>query len=372
MGHIEKRKRDKGFVWRVRYRVPDGRELSRTFRRKIDADRFLATVEADMARGDWVDPTLGRITLDEWSQRWLAGKRRIKPKTRAGYESLLSSRVLPAFGHLAINRIDRDGVEAWVTDMLDEGLSASRVKQGYLVLHAMIKAAVKQGYLARDLIDGIEMPRVVSRERRFLTPAQVVELAESMPARYRAFVYAVAYGGLRFSEAVALRRRRCDLLHGRLEIAEGAVDVKGEIVWGAPKTHQIGSVSLPRFVVKALEEHLDQFVEPDPDALVFTSTEGSPLRNGNFHTRVWRPALATTTLPPDLTPHELRHTCATLLIAKGADPKAIQSQMRHSTISVTFDVYGHLFPGHLNTVLDRLDDDHQQAVDDWRRGGELG
>jgi integrase len=357
---------------RVRYRSPSGRELSKTFRKKGDAEKFLVTVEADIARGDWVDPTLGKVTLEEWSKQWLAGKRRIKPKTRAGYESLLKARILPEFGNLPINKIDREGVEAWVTGMLDEGLSASRVKQGYLVLHAMIKAAVRQGYLARDLIDGIEMPRVVSRERRFLTAAQVVELAESMPAKYRAFVYVVAYGGLRFSEAVALRRRRCDLLHGRLEIAEGAVDVKGELVWGTPKTHQIGSVSLPRFVVKILEEHLDRFVEPDPDALVFTADEGGPLRNGNFHARVWKPVLATTNIVSDLTPHELRHTCATLLIAQGADPKAIQSQMRHSTISVTFDVYGHLFPGHLNTVLDRLDDDHQEAVEEWRQQGDAG
>jgi integrase len=372
MGHIEKRSRDKGTVWRVRYRTPSGRELSKSFRRKSDAEKFLSTVEADIARGDWVDPTLGRVQLDEWSQRWLASKRRIKPKTRAGYESLLASRILPTFGDLAINRIDREGVETWVTDMLDEGLSASRVKQAYLVLNAMIKAAVRQGYLARNVIEGIEMPRVVARERRFLTAGQIVELAESMPARYRAFVYVVAYGGLRFGEAVALRRRRCDLLHGRLEIAEGAVDVRGELVWGTPKTHQIGSVSLPRFVVNALEEHLERFVESDPNALVFTSEEGGPLRNGNFHARVWKPVVATTNVPSDVTPHELRHTCATLLIAQGADPKAIQSQMRHSTISVTFDVYGHLFPGHLNTVLDRLDDDHQQAVDDWRRSGEPG
>src|SRR5680860_161312 len=111
MGHIEKRNRDKGTVWRVRYRTPSGRELSKTFRRKVDAEKFLATVEADIARGDWVDPTLGQVTLDEWSQRWLAGKRRIKPKTRAGYESLLSARILPTFGDLAINRIDREGVD---------------------------------------------------------------------------------------------------------------------------------------------------------------------------------------------------------------------------------------------------------------------
>jgi len=317
MGHIEKRRRETRSVWRVRYRTPSGRELSKTFIKKVDAEKFLATVEADMARGDWVDPTLGRVTLDEWSQRWLASKRRIKPKTRAGYESLLSSRILPTFGDLAINRIDRESVEAWVTDMLDEGLSASRVKQAYLVLGAMMKAAVRQSYLARNTVEGIEMPRVVSRERRFLTPAQVVELAESMPARYRAFVYVVAYGGLRFSEAVALRRRRCDLLHGRVEIAEGAVDVNGELVWGTPKTHQIGSVSLPKFVVKALEEHLDLFVSPDPDALVFTSESGGPLRNGNFHARIWRPVLATTNLPGDLTPHELRHTCATLRQVRG-------------------------------------------------------
>ena len=368
MGHIEKRPRDKGIVWRVRYRTPSGRELSKSFARKADAEKFLATVEADMARGDWVDPTLGRVTLDEWSHRWLAGKRRIKPKTRAGYESLLSARILPTFGTLAINRIDRVAVEGWVSEMLDDGLSASRVKQAYLVLNAMIKAAVRQGHLSRNLIEDVEMPRVVPRERRFLTPAQVVELAESMPARYRAFVYVVAYGGLRFGEAVALRRRRCDLLHGRLEIAESAVDVKGRLVWGTPKTHQVGSVSLPRFVVKVLEEHLDRFVPPDPDALVFTGERGGPLRNGNFHLRIWRPVVATTNVPAGLTPHELRHTCATLLIAQGADPKAIQSQMRHSTISVTFDVYGHLFPGHLNAVLEHLDDDHQQALERWIGG----
>ena len=96
---------------------------------------------------------------------------------------------------------------------------------------------------------------------------------------------------------------------------------------------------------------------------MFTSESGGPLRNGNFHVRIWRPVLATTNLPRDLTPHELRHTCATLLIAQGADPKAIQSQMHHSRISVTLDVYGHLFPGHLDAVLDRLDEDHHRALE---------
>ncbi|MGH9119666.1 MAG: tyrosine-type recombinase/integrase [Acidimicrobiales bacterium] len=86
------------------------------------------------------------------------------------------------------------------------------------------------------------------------------------------------------------------------------------------------------------------------------------LRHSNFLSRVWRPALRGAHLPADLTPHELRHTCAALLIAEGADPKAIQAQLRHSSIQITFDVYGHLFPGHLDSVMDRLDRRHHRST----------
>ena len=89
------------------------------------------------------------------------------------------------------------------------------------------------------------------------------------------------------------------------------------------------------------------------------------MRNGSFHSRTWRPVLSGTTSPQDLTPHELRHTSATLLIAQGTDPRAIRAQMCHSTISVTFDGYGHLFPGRLDAVFDQLSADHADAMAEW-------
>lgn len=223
---------------------------------------------------------------------------------------------------------------------------------------------------------GVELPRIVPKERRFLTAPQVGALAEAMPQRFHALPLVLAYGGLRWGETVALRRRRIDLIHGRIEVAESATEINGELSWGTPKSHQVGSVQLPAFVADALERHLDEWVRADPEALVFTSDEGGPLRHSNFLSRVWRPALRGAQLPTDLTPHELRHTCAALLIAEGADPKAIQAQLRHSSIQITFDVYGHLFPGHLDSVMDRLDRLHRRLdgsrTERRRNGPDMG
>ena len=352
MAYVEKRVRDKGTVWRARYRDPSGRERSRTFRRKTDAETFLA-----------------RTPLGRWADRWLDAKRSVKPKTRHGYESLLRTRIKPTFGDVPLNAIRRVDVERWVGAMVQEGLSPSRIRQCHQCLSAMLKAAVREGYLVRNPAEGVDLPRVQRKERRFLDAGQVVELAENMPEEYRALIYVLAYGGLRFGEAAALRRRRCDLLHRRIEIAEAVTEVGGELIWGSPKSHQTATVSLPRRVTEILAAHLDRYVGPDPDAPVFTASDGTPLRHANFLSRTWRPVVELTDLPDDLTPHELRHTCAALYIAQGADPKAIQSQMRHSSIAVTFDVYGHLFPGHLDNVLGALDADHRAAAAERRSEG---
>ena len=88
---------------------------------------------------------------------------------------------------------------------------------------------------------------------------------------------------------------------------------------------------------------------------MFTAPEGGPLRHANFYKRVWRPAKQAAGVPEDLRIHDLRHTCAALLIAQGASPKAIQAHLGHSSIQVTFDRYGHLFPEDLEDLAARLD-----------------
>ena len=100
---------------------------------------------------------------------------------------------------------------------------------------------------------------------------------------------------------------------------------------------------------------------------MFTAAQGGPLRHSNFYKRVWRPAKEVAGVPEGLRIHDLRHTCAALLIAQGASPKAIQAHLGHSSIQVTFDRYGHLFPEDLEDLADRLDEARESALADHTR-----
>jgi len=196
MAFVEKRGKDR---WRARYRGPDSRERSRTFRRKIDAERFLATIEADKARGSWIDPALGRVSFSDWSDRYLQMVVHLKPKTRAGYESLLRTHITPAFGRVSLNRVGPVEVREWVASLIARNLSASRVRQAYFLLSAMMQAAVESGYLGRNPCSGVRLPRVATREMQFLSADEVKKLAEAAD-RYEALIYVLpmaACGGAR-------------------------------------------------------------------------------------------------------------------------------------------------------------------------------
>ncbi|MFN2557789.1 MAG: tyrosine-type recombinase/integrase [Nitriliruptorales bacterium] len=112
---------------------------------------------------------------------------------------------------------------------------------------------------------------------------------------------------------------------------------------------------MPQFVVEELAAHLTSR-PADPEALVWTSPQGGPLRYSNFMKRARAVDAAQL---GRLTPHELRHTAASLLIAEGASPKSVQAQLGHASITVTLDIYGYLWPEHLDDVMARFDERHR-------------
>jgi hypothetical protein len=132
MGYIEdlrgKKQGDGRHRWRARYRDPSGRERSKSFARKLDAERFLQRVEADKLHGQWIDPNQGRTTVGELAERWFETTATLKPKTREDYRSLLNNHVLPAFGQRPLNSIDTLAVRGWLAGLVSGGLSASRAK----------------------------------------------------------------------------------------------------------------------------------------------------------------------------------------------------------------------------------------------------
>jgi integrase len=201
----------------------------------------------------------------------------------------------------------------------------------------------------------------------FLSAEEVERLAAAIRPPYATLVYLLAYGGLRWGEAVAVRRKRCQLLRSRVEVAESLAEARGRLEFGTTKTHQRRMVVIPGFLRELLAAHLAAKVRNDPEALIFTSLEGQPLRNSNFRRRVWHRATADAGLAEGLRIHDLRHTCASLLIAQGAHPKAIQAHLGHSSISVTMDRYGHLFPSDMEALAADLDAVRSRALADQMR-----
>jgi integrase len=353
MGHVGKRIRNGKVIYRVRYRAPDGRERSKNFRRKADAEKYLATIENAKLVGTWTDPAHGKVTLSAWLEAWWATAADLRPSTRARDRSYFDSLILPRFGTTPLAAIRQRDVQAWVADLSARGFAPATVVKAYQLLGRTMTAAVNADMLARSPCRAVRLPRVEREEMRFLTPAEVARLADVIDPRYRALVLVGAYGGLRMGELAGLRRRRVDLLRGALDVAEIVVEVRGRLYTGPPKTRAgRRTVGLPRVVMEELAEHLGPV--GDADAYVFTAGQGGVLRASNFRTKVWLPAVRAAGLAP-LRPHDLRHTAVALWIAAGANPKEVTVRAGHTSVAFTLDRYGHLFEGHDAELRDRLD-----------------
>jgi integrase len=222
------------------------------------------------------------------------------------------------------------------------------------VLRQVLSSAIDCGFLDHNPTKGMKLPRDRRSEMACLTAEEVEGLAAAMPDRYKSLIHVLAYGGLRWGEAAALRRARCDLSTGVLLVAESLADVNGKAIFGQTKTYRVRKTRIPDFLVDELREHRQQ-VGAAADALVFTAPRGGPLRNANFRQRVWYRALDKAGIPRSTRIHDLRHTCASLLIRQGVHPKAIQQHLGHSSINITMDRYGHLLPDQFDDLASRLD-----------------
>ncbi|WP_380166437.1 tyrosine-type recombinase/integrase [Jannaschia sp. R86511] len=343
MGSVSRRKNGR---WRARYRDPSGKQRSRDFTRKIDAQRWLASMDVAMGRGEWLDPALGNITLGEWSRSWLTRQSQLKPSTALRYEGLLENQVLPTWRDIRLSDIAHSAVADWVAGLSRAGLSPSSVRHAHRVLSLMLSSAVRDGRLPRNVAAGVRLPRVGVSEKRFLSHGQIRELAAAVGEPFDAVVLVLAFTGLRWGELAALRVRDVDLERRRVHVARSMTEIRGRAVFGTPKNHQRRSVPLPAFLVEPLRPRV---AGRTPDDLAFTSRAGAVLRNRNFRTQVFDRAAREVGLD-GLTPHELRHTAASLAIAAGANVKAVQRMLGHASAAMTLDVYAGLFADDLDEV----------------------
>ena len=194
------------------------RSAPTTFAHKVDAERWLAIAEAELARGSFFDPTAGQVSVEEWSSRWLeAATSHLKIKTYAGYASLLKTKIVPRFGDLALSDIKPIMVSEWIADLRRQGLSPSRVRQSYRLLSQIMRAAVENDLIAVSPCRGVRLPRLPrlpQTEPHILTEHEVDTLVAMSRPPHDLLVMVLAYGGLRIGEALALRRASVDVIGG--------------------------------------------------------------------------------------------------------------------------------------------------------------
>ena len=355
--------------WQARYRTIDGRLASAplTFKTKGDAARWLSSVEADKARGVWLDPSAGRVRLAEYATAWLQGKATLAPRTREIYALQLRLHILPSIsddvpplGFVPLGEITPDLVRAWYAALVAQR-SRSVAAKAYVRLRQILNQAVDDDRIAKNpcRIDGGGAER--HPEQRFISLTELYELAGAVPDRYRAMVLTAGLAGLRQGELFALRRADVDLLHATIEVRRKRLRLaSGDVIEGDPKS-EAGRrrVALPRPLVEELERHLSTYGAPGPEAFVFTSADGQPMERSNFRYRVWQPATRAVGLD-GLRFHDLRHAAGTLAARTGATTKEIMARLGHASPRAAM-VYQHATEDRDRLIAERLTEMATQA-----------
>jgi integrase len=260
--------------------------------------------------------------------------------------------------------IERPEIRSFVAEMVDEGVSPGTARNALNVVKAVLTFTVEAGGLRASPAAGVPAPKGEQHRLHIPTIEQVHALVESIDPQYRMVVLVAAYGGLRAGELHALEVHDIDTMRGRIHVRRSVSEVHGKLHYGPPKWGSTRTVTLPPSVRDELVVHLVP-VADHPDALAFTTAAGAPIRQSNFYRRHFRPTADAIGL--GCTFHDLRHFCVASLIAAGAHPRAIMERMGHSSITVTLDTYGHLFPTLDEALTDALDAQISEAAADALR-----
>lgn len=292
---------------------------------------------------------MGRITVGELAPKWLARKK--KSSAPSHYRTLDTAwrvHVKPYWNDVPVADVDLLGVEEWITDLGDK--SATVVIRAYGVLSGILADAVKGKRLRANPAKGVEnLPKKVGKRRVYLSADDVARLADES-GEHRTLVLVLAYCGLRWGEAIGLRVRDVEFLRRRLNVHSNAVQIGVRHEIGPTKGREARSVPVPEFVLNELSVAC---AGKAPDDLVFATPDGRylprPKSSNGWFTRAVKTAGVQT-----ITPHDLRHTCASLAVSAGVNVLALARMLGHKDPSVTLRVYADLFDTDLDAVAASL------------------
>ncbi len=362
MAHVEKRppQTPGGKVkYRVRYQDQSRRERSKTFDRMADAKAFRVSVEADVARGTYLDPAAGRITLRDYAGEWLV-RQTFDESTRQATELRLRLHILPSVGALPLVAIRPSHVQGMVRS-LQQKLAPRYVRVIVANLSAVLSEAVDDERITRNpcRAGAVRLPRLDPEKVEPWTHEEVAAVRKSLPERYRLVAVLGAGLGLRQGEAFGLAVEDIDFLRGVVHVRRQVKILGGRQVFALPKIRKIRDVPLPESVALAVAAHLTDWPavpvslpwesvagQPVTARLLLSTRERGALERNYFNTKVWKPALVRAGVEPTRRngTHALRHFYASVLLDAGESIRALADYLGHADPAFTLRTYTHLMP----------------------------
>ena len=353
-GSITKRKDGR---WMARYTVHTVKGPKRRHvygkTRKEAADK-LAKALSDRTEGivyNNENMTVGEY-LDVWLKSSVRGSIRQSTYDRDAY--LVENHVKPALGRIKLKNLSSAHVQGFYQDRLDVGLSASTVHKVHTIVHKALARAVAWQMVPRNVTDAVEPPRPAPREMCPLSPAEARKLLDAAQGDRLEALYVLAVTtGMRQGELLALKWQDVDLGNATVSIRRTLTRSGGRYTLGEPKTKKSRrSIHLTPRAADVLEQHLERQLSDiqmlgdnyADQGLVFSTDTGTPFNPSNVRQRSFAPLLRKANIP-HMRFHDLRHTCATLLLGKGTHPKFVQELLGHATVAITLDTYSHVMPG---------------------------
>jgi integrase len=378
MAHIEDRWKHAGDHgrkrWRVRYLDLDGKERSRSFDKKGDAERFKVQVEADVLRGTYMDPDVGKVTLRKYAAEWLA----MQPHdtvTGDSTEVRLRVHIYPALGGKTLVELAArpSMIQAWASGLK---LAPSSARGVLSLLSSVMAAAVRDGLISKNPCVGTKLAKPVKRLVVPWTPAQRAAQRAGLSDRYQAIVDAGCDLGLRQSELFGLSVENIDFLHRMVHVRQQVKLIRGRLYFAAPKAGKERSVPLAAQLGLVLSAHIaacavevtlpwhepgDRRHGRDHTAkLLFTTEAGRALQRSSWNEHAWRPALRKAGLPSNERTngcHIMRHTFASTLVGRGVDPRTVAEYLGHSDGgALVLRTYSHLLPDAEDRARKALED----------------
>lgn len=342
--------------YRVRYRKPDKSQTDkRGFKTKKEAQLYLASVTVSKAKGDYIDPVEGRKTVSAFHNAWKAERiDPLKPSSQHAMTTAWRVHVEPKWGHRQLSGIHRSEIAEWIAE-LNKVRAPQTVRRVIFVLSSILAIAARERAVNMNPAVGLQLPKKQRKPARYLTHPQVAVLATcTANDTERTLVELFAYAGPRWGEAAALRVRHLNMLRQRIRIEDNAVIVDGEYKIGTPKQGTARDIPMPTHLVKPLAALCEG---KGPDDFVFGDGHQPlpyPHATSGWFVKAVRAAQRIDATIPPITPHDLRHTAASLAVSAGANVKVVQRMLGHASAAMTLDVYAELFEGDLDSVAQAM------------------